>query len=276
MVPSTYSFMDSQKELSGSLSLPGHSTFGVAVRIRNHLNRNDGMRFGAEITQISQDGKKRLADYTVSQTLRARRSSRDQPSRSPTLCVIHDNTKMDASLAYLDQPYQVLRQRLDGDWKPMARVSPDVLLFNLDSVNALALLPRLKGLANWQHTPAIVIAVQEHPCPDCEATVLSQFKDPAVLIDAIEQALPMKAIHTANASEAIEIQSNGQEPQREILILDLDRNVPETLVQAIGEHGFSVEVTTDLPGMNETIRRIRPVLIAVHSPLEVSLQNKIC
>lgn len=47
------------------------------------------------------------------------------------------------------------------------------------------LLPKLRTLANLKHTPAIVIADGTGADIKGDATILSHFRDPAVLIDTV-------------------------------------------------------------------------------------------
>jgi hypothetical protein len=128
-------------------------------------------------------------------------------------------------------------------------------------------------LANFQETPAIVIADEDKMDMGCDATVLSQFNDPAVLIETIEQSLLTR-------KESLEIRSGAHHGENEqksakesILILDLISGFSHALIEAIESQTFQVTVNTGLTRMLDTVIKIQPVTVVIHSRIDGTFIN---
>ena len=274
LVPFEDDLFACQKEIGFTLDLPDYGNIRAAVTLRNLTKCNVGLRIGVEISSISDENKKKLVDYTVAQTLKNRNPTGiGQESQAPTLCLIYDNENNDDALAYLEQPYRLIRHNINSDWKPMARVSPDVLLFNLNSIDPSTLLSKIRNLANLKQVPAIVIADKQGLDLSCDATVLSQFRDPAALIEAVEQSIPPTNRPSKIVSGSDHLNLEQTQNHGTILILNLKNKNIQKLVEAIEMQQFVVLIIKELKGILDIINKIRPVLIGIYSDVGISIEN---
>jgi c-di-GMP-binding flagellar brake protein YcgR len=133
LIPSEFNLPANHIEMGIELHLPGYNALNKMVTLRNRVRCKDGIRLGLEFTDISKENQKELIDYIVKHTLENIFSRRSNFSSDlPLLCMIHDNDKIEESLAYLRQSYRIVRQELNASWNSTAQITPDVLLFNLD------------------------------------------------------------------------------------------------------------------------------------------------
>ncbi len=262
-------------EVDVELYLPDRNKVSAGVTVRNKLPLANGQRLGAEFTYISVEEQKKLMNFIIQRAL-SRRGGQLQKStvQPPLLCLVHDNCNADETLSYLEKPYRLIRQNIKADWKSFKGLSPDVLLFNLDSMQADILLPKLRTLSHFQSTPAIIMAEQE-PCDvSCDATFLAQLKDPAILIEAIEKAIePNMEISLSRPLLSADNQSLCSRPDKVILILDLKQSICPELVKAIETRSIAVEIRSDLQGIFNQIKQVQPILIVIHSDYDATLNN---
>ena len=264
-----------KKKINCLLDLPGHDTIESEISLKNVTKRKDGFRVGAAFSTLSETNQRKLIDFTVQQTLKNRLAyRRDQGGPLPTLCLIYDNEKNEEQLSYLEQSYRLIRQSTNADWKPMARFSPDVLLFNLNTIDPAVLLPKLRNLNTLKQAPAIVIA-NERRVEDLsgDATVLSQFKDPAVLIEAVEQLVPVYEPPLEIASSAHPGNTQPKENTDAIFIIDLKNDLPQRLVESLEKQHFTVVVKKDSQVLLNAIQNVNPVLIGISSDIDISFEN---
>jgi len=263
-----------QDEVDSELEIPGHGSVRATIVVRNLLESGQGVRIGTEINKISEANKKMLIDFAVAHTIKSKCAQRnDLKASPPTLCLIHDNCKMDDTLDYLEAPYRLIRHDIKSDWKKMLQMSPDALLFNLDSVNPSSLLPKLRSLANFQETPAIVIADEDKMDTGCDATVLSQFNDPAVLIETIEQSISTRKESLEILSSAYQVENEQKSVNASILIIDLIGGFSSALIEAIESQTFQVTINTGLTRMLDTVMKIKPVAVVIHSRIDGTFIN---
>lgn len=274
VVPSDCALPKCQDEVDSVLEVPGHGELRATIVVRNLHESGQGVRIGTEINKISEANKKMLVDFAVAHTIQNKCVQRnDRQASPPTLCLIHDNCKMDDTLDYLEAPYRLIRHDIKSDWKKMLKMSPDALLFNLDSVNPSALLPKLRSLANFQETPAIVIADEDKMDIGCDATVLSQFNDPAVLIETIEQSILTRKESLEILSSAYQGENEKKSANASILIIDLIGGFSNALIEAIESQTFQVTINTGLTRMLDTVMKIKPVAVVIHSRIDGTFIN---
>jgi c-di-GMP-binding flagellar brake protein YcgR len=190
IVPSSDPIISYQDEIKGELHLPDHTILPTMVKIRNMIQQQDRYRIGMEFSSMSKDTLKKLMDYIVGHTVKNRDIQSSAPAKQqPHLCLIHDNQRYGDTLNYLEPFYHLVRQDIRADLKPMIQMIPDVLLFNLDTIRPHTLIPKIRTLTNMKKTPAIVINEDDAMDACMDATILSQFKDPAALIEAVEHSI---------------------------------------------------------------------------------------
>lgn len=262
-----------QSEVEVELRLPEDFLLSAAAIFRNALINGKELRIGAEFKDISYNAGKLLTDYIVRHIVNNKSiPAQKKHDRHPTVCLIQDNCNSDKVLSYLAPPYHLIRQNLNADWTPMARIKPDALLFNLDSISPASLLPKLRALTNLQHTPVIILADTEVPLT-CDATLLCQLKDPAILIETIDRAI-MPVAHNGLIINPYIISSPSKAlPLQTILILDLKGTISQKVIAGIESKGYGVSVVTQLGGILETIKNIRPVLIVIAADFDATLNN---
>ncbi len=276
LLPSDHAVVNQDiNEMEVELYLPDRSMITAGITVRNKRQLADRQRFGAEFTCISLQEQKKLMNFIIQRALNRRGGHLlKSTTNPPLLCLIQDNCGVDEILAYLEQPYRLVRQDINADWESIRGVSPDVLLFNLDSIEADTLLSKLRKLSHFQNAPAIIMAEQE-PCDlSCDATFLAQLKDPAVLIEAIEKVIePELEINLSKPVFPGKNPSIFPKPNRIILILDLKQSISPHLVKAIESRSIEVEVRSDLHGVFKQIKQVNPILITIHSDFDATLNN---
>jgi c-di-GMP-binding flagellar brake protein YcgR len=276
LIPQKYGITSIEAELDIILHLPDRSPLSTTAVVKNKAQSSEGLRLGVEFYQMSDDNQKKLTDYIVSYTLSAKHREESQnTSEIPTIYLIQDNKKMEESLSYLKQPYRLLCQDIKEEWKSIGNASPDILLFNLETIPANSLISKIQSLSNWRTPPpAIVISQDESLEIECDATILSQFKDPAMLIEAVEQARNLQNISKKDIKKTIfKLPTAHQTAKKVILVLDLLQNFSKDVVNEMESKQFAVKVLPHLQGILDVIKKFKPKLIVINVDVELSLDG---
>ena len=282
IVPSGDPVITYPYEIKGELHLPDQNILPTMVKLRNMIQQQDRYRIGMEFNSMSKDTLKKLMGYIVGHTVKNRDIQSSAPTRQqPLLCLIHDNQRHDDTLNYLEPFYHLVRQDIKADLKPIIQMVPDVLLFNLDTIKPHTLIPKIRTLTNLKKTPAIVINEDDAMDACLDATTLSQFKDPAALIEAVEQSISSggnlpngSPISLTNYSEKkIETDPKCVKKDKTILVMDLKQNIPAKLVEAIESRHITVRIHTDLKGIFDHIKKIKPISVVINSDFDAIFGN---
>lgn len=272
--PAKHQLPTHKKEINVQLRLPNHYIFPARVTLRNILKRDDGIRIGTEFVKISAENQKYLIDYILERKFNLHNALKiDSSVKLPILCIIQDNCRIDDALSYLEKSYRLIRQDVKGDWKPMADITPDLFIFNVNSIRFDMILLKLRSLTSLQKIPAIVITDKKQADASCDATFLSEFKDPAMLIDAVEYAIGNKRDMQQRAPSLFKAGFDPVEDQKKILIVDLKGGFPDKAVESINSKIVEAKIVNNLQGILDTIRKIKPVMIVIHSDADPPLAN---